>query len=288
MSGRSGNQEDEGSYPSYGYTPSESDESQWQDTGDTAQGRQMGRSRTSTSDMVLAQRIALELQRQLPNVQNIHVLDPHAIYVVVNQNTVTLHGHVQDRNLKQQAEQIARSISGVQNVQNQLIVAGEAGAFPPLGYTPEQPSTTTGRSAMGTGQQMTTSDRNMAQQIDQQIRQQLSGANITVTVSQGTATLQGSVRDQNQKQQAEQIAQSISGIENVQNNLTVSGQQSRRPDSSPPMGSSPRRDKWDSRRPASNKPVRLTKYWLIKSHSNCSSNCPAARSSTYWIRRPST
>jgi osmotically-inducible protein OsmY len=47
-----------------------------------------------------------------------------------------------------------------------------------------------------------------------------------VTVSQGTATLQGSVRDQNQKQQAEQIAQSISGIENVQNNLTVSGRPS--------------------------------------------------------------
>jgi osmotically-inducible protein OsmY len=172
-SGQSSDQEDQDeSYPSYGYTPNEGDESQWQDTGETAQGRQMGRQRTSTSDMVLAQRIALELQRQLPSVQNIQVLDPHAIYVVVNQNTVTLHGHVQDRNLKQKAEQIARSISACRRSE-QLIVAGEATTFPPLGYTPGQQSTTTGRSTTGTSQQMTTSDRNLAQQIDQQIRQQL-------------------------------------------------------------------------------------------------------------------
>ncbi len=362
MSGQSANREDEAdqddSYPSYGYTPDESDEGESQDTGDTTQMQQMGSQQTSTSDLVLAQRIALELQRQLPNVQNINVLNPEAIYVAVGQNTVTLHGHVQNRNLKQQAEQIARSISGVQNVQNQLIVAGETGAFPPLGYTPGQPSTTTGRSSMGTGQQsttgqgsmsrqpstmgqmgqsqtgfqqtstsdkvlahqvalelqqqlpsneivyvldtqainvmvsdgtvmlhgtapdqstkqraeqiaksvsgarnvqndliilgqpqqrqtgmgmgqqdttMTSTDRRLAQQIQQQLRQQFPGSDINVTISQGTATLHGTVQSQNQKQQAEQTAKSISGVQSVQNNLTVSAAQG----AFPPFGYTP-------------------------------------------------
>jgi len=250
------NEEEQGDYyPSYGYTPSESDEeSEDMDEDEVAQvGQQrtsedeftpssqqqqtqpMGRQRMNTADMILAQRVGLELQRQLPGEQTIHVLDPHAIYVAVSQGAVTLHGFVQNSNERQQAEQIVRSIRGVQTVQNQLLLASEATAFPPLGYVPDQ-GTQTGRTYQGgyttgtqqptTGQQMTTSDRTLTQQIDQQIRQQLPNASIIVTVNQGMAMLTGTALDNSQKQQAEQIARSISGVRTVQNNITISGQPS--------------------------------------------------------------
>jgi len=223
--------------------------------------------------MVLAQRIALELQRQIPNIQNIHVLNPHAIYVLLNRGTVTLHGHVQDDNLKQQAEQIARSTRGVQNVQNQLIVAGQAGAFPPFGYVPGQQGTTQSGSSMGTGrqsttgqqstfgqpsttgqrstsrqpsstgqsqtgfQQMSSSDKLLARQVALELQQQFPGSEIVyvmdpqainVMVSEGTVMLHGAVQDQNMKQQAEQIARSVSGARNIHNDLIIMGQPQQR------------------------------------------------------------
>jgi osmotically-inducible protein OsmY len=149
--------------------------------------------------------VALELQQQLTTGQTVHVVDPQAIYIAASQGTIMLHGSVQDRNQIQQIERIARNVQGVQNVQNQLNAAGQQVIGQPAGQ--QQP--------------MSASDRRLAQQVEQQLQQQLPDANINVTASQGTITLQGSVPQQNQKQQAERIAQSVSGVRNIRNNITV-------------------------------------------------------------------
>jgi osmotically-inducible protein OsmY len=126
---------------------------------------------------------------------------------MVTQGTVMLHGSVPDQNLRQQAEQIARTVSGARNVRNELTIMGQMQR--------------TAMGTMGQPQQMTATDSRLADQIEQQIHQQLPSANIDVMVSQGTVMLHGSVQDQSQKQQAEQIAKSVSGVQTVQNNLTV-------------------------------------------------------------------
>lgn len=206
------NQISVGDFPALGYTP-----------GQDRQRQQMGQQQRGASDMVLSHQIAMQLQQQLGSGQIVHVMDPQAIYVHVSQGTVMLHGSVQDQSQIREAEQVIQNISGVQNVENQLTVGGR------------QPWQQTGQQqpreqqfGQQTGQQqesrMSASDQKLAQQIEQRLQSQLSDANINVTVSQGTATLQGSVQDNNQKQQAERIARSISGVQNIRNNLSVGGQ----------------------------------------------------------------
>jgi len=58
---------------------------------------------------------------------------------------------VQNQNQKEQAEQVAKSISGVQSVQNNLTVSSAAGAFPPLGYTPPEQGNTSQQGTSGGG-----------------------------------------------------------------------------------------------------------------------------------------
>ncbi len=96
-----------------------------------------GQMATSQSDMALAQQVAQRLRQQLSGVQNVQIARPGTIYVIVNRGTVTLDGFVPDSNSKQQAEQIAKSISGVTNVKNSLNIGGAAtGGNAPLGYMP--------------------------------------------------------------------------------------------------------------------------------------------------------
>ena len=108
------NQINVGEFPALGYVP-----------GQDRQRQQMGQQPGSRSDAVLAHQIAMQLQQQLDTGQVVHVMDPQAIYVHVSQGTVMLYGSVQDQNQIQQAEQIIRNIRGVQNVENQLQVAGQ-------------------------------------------------------------------------------------------------------------------------------------------------------------------
>ncbi|MEN6337894.1 MAG: BON domain-containing protein, partial [Phycisphaerales bacterium] len=166
-------QTDRGYYPPYGYTPGQGDQSQWQDQsgyGQQRQGRmgqgrqqweqqsgtgmqQQGGQQMSASDLALAQRVAMQLQQQLGTAKTVHVMDPRAIYIHVSQGTVKLHGAVQDNSQRQQAEQIARSVRGVQNVQNQLRIAGQDEEYQTFGYVPGQSSQSQGRSQWGSGSQ---------------------------------------------------------------------------------------------------------------------------------------
>jgi osmotically-inducible protein OsmY len=206
------NQINAGDFPALGYIP-----------GQDRQRQQMGQQQGGASDAVLAHRIAMQLQQQFGGGQVVHVMNPQAIYIHVSQGTVTLHGSAQDQNQVQQIEQAVQNIRGVQNVQNQLEVGGQQQYGWQTGQ--QQYGQQTGQQyGRQTGQQMSASDQKLAQQIEQKLQSQFSNANINVTVSQGTATLQGSVQDSSQKQRAEQIARSISGVQNIRNNLSVGGQ----------------------------------------------------------------
>jgi osmotically-inducible protein OsmY len=206
---------DQGEYQVFGYVP----------------GQQSGRQQQSSrSDITTAHQIALQLQQQLSD-QVIHVMDPHAIYVMVTEGTVMLHGAAQDNNQKQQVERIVQNIQGVQDVRNELQVQGQQQ------FGQQQQQMDQRQRQMGQ-QQMTASDRRLAQQIEQQIERQLPSANIMASVSQGTVTLQGSVQDQNQRQQAERVARSVQGVRNVRNNLSVGGQGAEYP----PLGYVPGQD----------------------------------------------
>ncbi|OHB63618.1 MAG: hypothetical protein A2Y76_03360 [Planctomycetes bacterium RBG_13_60_9] len=221
---------DSGYYQPYGYTPGQENqgqdpnqqEKQQRDRDRRSQDQsQRGQQQMSSPDMRLARQVAQQLQQELSAEQNVQVIEPQSIYVMVKQGMVMLHGYVQDNNRKRQAEQVARSIRGVRNVQNDLrILGGQATAGPDRGPAGQQ--------------QMSASDRRLAQQIEQRFQDQLTDADIRVTVRQGTVTLQGSVQDDNQKRQAEQIARSLRGVQNVRNNITVGGQ-----GKYPPLGYTP-------------------------------------------------
>ncbi len=224
-----------GYYPSYGYAPGQQGYAGGQGYTSGQQGFGAGArgGQASAADLQLAHQVAQQLQQQLPPGQNVQMIMPQSIYVAVQNGTVTLHGFVRDRNQIQQAEQIARSIQGVQNVTSDLAIftgRGGMGGQGMYGQGGWQSGTAGGQGQYGQGGmsgmggQGAMSDRRLAQTIQQRLQSQFPDANINVRASQGTVTLQGSVADSNQKQQAEQLAYSLPGVQNVQNNLTVGGQ----------------------------------------------------------------
>jgi osmotically-inducible protein OsmY len=211
-----------GSQPGFGGT---SDQSQF------GRGAQQGA--TSASDLALARQVAQKLQQQLSGIRVVQVMRPGTIYVMATQGTITLHGFVQDGNIKQQAGAIARNIRGVRNVENTLNISAAGSFTPSYGYLPGQdqptqqgtrgrePYTQTGVALKAYGSN--SDDISKATKIGQTLRRQLPNADITVIVSGNRATLWGTVPNAQDKQQAQQIASSVSGIRDIQNNLTVSG-----------------------------------------------------------------
>jgi osmotically-inducible protein OsmY len=229
-----------GGHPSYGYAPGPQGQPAYAPRGRPGA---MGARETATStDLRLARQVADQLRQQLPQRQNVQPVQPQSIYVTVQQGTVSLHGYVQSRNQKQQAEQIVQSVQGVENVQNDLVILSTRGATGQAGGqmgaqegygAPSAPGAYQqgygGTASQGGYQQgygatgsASSSDRRLAQNVQQQIQNQFPDANINVTARQGTVTLRGTVQDNNAKQEAEQIAQSVTGVQNVQNNLRVS------------------------------------------------------------------
>ncbi len=120
------------------------------------------------------------------------------------------------------AQRIAKSISGVQTVQNDLTVGAAGPAFPPLGYVPGQTSTT-GQQAGG----MSTDDTRCIQSLKQKLTSQNlkdAAGNISVTCHNGQMALYGSVKSDDEKNQIGNAAKQVQGITNVDNNLTVGKQ----------------------------------------------------------------
>ncbi len=115
-----------GAYPSYGYTPGLQGQPPYPPRA--RQGAMGGPGQASSADLRLARQVADQLRQELPPGQNVQPIQPQSIYIMVRQGTVTLNGYVQNSNQKQQAEQIAQSINGVQNVRNNLIILSTRGA----------------------------------------------------------------------------------------------------------------------------------------------------------------
>lgn len=69
--------------------------------------------------------IAAEVDQALWNDEVVHAIDYHAIDVIVRDSVVILTGYVTMPESKVRAEQIARAVRGVNNVENHLIVDGE-------------------------------------------------------------------------------------------------------------------------------------------------------------------
>jgi osmotically-inducible protein OsmY len=127
-----------GSYPSYGYIPGPEQPGAagrgmaGQDQGgqgstqmrQITESGQMAASQSSQSDMALAQRVALKLRQQLPSFYNVQIATPGTIYVKVSNGAVTLDGFVSNDDARRSAEQIAKSVRGVQNVKNSLSIVG--------------------------------------------------------------------------------------------------------------------------------------------------------------------
>jgi osmotically-inducible protein OsmY len=88
------------------------------ESGQTAAGQ------SSQSDTALAQQVALKLRQQLPSFYNVQIATPGTIYVKVSNGAVTLDGFVSTDDARQRAEQVAKSVSGVQSVKNSLSLVG--------------------------------------------------------------------------------------------------------------------------------------------------------------------
>ncbi len=190
-----------------------------------------------------AQQVVQQLRQRLTGIQNIQVMRPGAIYVMAANGNVMLHGFITNPNIKQQVNQIARAVPGVRNVTDDLRIIRGAGTYPSYGYVPGQPQQgadartqyiAAQRDQMESGQQgqmgFSQSDMTLAHQVTQRLWQQLTGfqnvqvmtpGTIYVKASNGTITLEGYVPDNRVKQQAEQLARAITGVQNVRNSLSI-------------------------------------------------------------------
>lgn len=167
----------------------------------------------TASDRRLAQQVEQQLQQQLPEAN---------ITAHVRQGTVTLQGSVQDQSQKQQAERVARSVQGVQNVRNSLAVGGQGTEYPALGYVPGQE----GQMQQGQTQQDTgiSGDTQCVQMLKQSLtgqNLQSMAQNVYVTCHQGKMALYGYVKSDQEKSQLEKLTKQIPGIKEVDNNLIV-------------------------------------------------------------------
>ena len=232
----------------------EQDLYQDQSRSDPSYPQQSTPSQGQGRDMQLEHQIASALRQQGYGAQG-------EIMILATGDHVILLGAVPSQDQKdgaeQNAEQTARPISGVQDVQNNLRVgSSQGGSYQPQGYIPSQGSQTpqgmgdqdqTGQSSGSAQSQygqnssqrgerqaagMSGSDMALARQVVQQLQQQLSGLQniqvarpdtIYVMAAQGTVRLEGFALDQNIGQQAEQIASAIPGAQNVANALRISG-----------------------------------------------------------------
>lgn len=167
---------------------------------------------TTRSDRELAQRVARELQDELPD-ERIYTLTREGVYVTASRGTVSLFGTVEQQRHIQRAHQAAQRARGVRQVQNLLTTEDE---FPILGFIP--------------GEQVPlrdigiTGDEHCLQIIQQRFTDQDlqdMARDVYVTCKDGTMALYGYVRSEEHKDRLEQTIQEVEGIDDVDNKLIV-------------------------------------------------------------------
>ncbi len=141
----------------------------------------------------------------------------HDIDVSADNGRVTLRGRVPSDRERQQALQVARGVTGVQSVDDQLMI----GAIEPKPMTPPLPA---GKPAVTTH---AAGDRDPAW-ITTKIRAQyyanpeIRPWNIDVTTNAaGVVTLSGTIEDAGDRQEAVNIARNTEGVTNVEDRLST-------------------------------------------------------------------
>jgi osmotically-inducible protein OsmY len=159
-------------------------------------------------------------------------ISPTRVGVDTLNGAVTLSGEVPTQEEKDAAEQVAQKVEGVRSVSNQITVNPAAAATGlPSGNEMKEKA---GKAVGDVGEQMKR-EANQAILMGK-IKARLVGAGysgIAVGVEQGVATLQGNVSSERDRDAIETIVAKMEGVEQINNQITVTGQS---PTPSPTVG----------------------------------------------------
>ncbi|MBA3641192.1 MAG: BON domain-containing protein [Acidobacteria bacterium] len=137
----------------------------------------------------------------------------HEIDVDTTNGVVTLTGAVESDSARRQAEALARNTDGVRTVQNQLTTKPAAEPVPPLPEARE-----TGRDAGAKIEDALITTKIQSKYF---LNGDVKGHEINVDTRNGVVTLKGSVENEAQKKEAEEIARMTDGVTKVLNALTI-------------------------------------------------------------------
>ena len=137
-------------------------------------------------------------------------VSPYDIKVETTQSEVTLDGQVPSEQIKAVAGAIALDTSGVKAVHNNLGI---------------NPSTARNPETQGLGERVADLEIKTLVSEDLSKNADLAGKHIATDVKSRTVTLSGTVETSAQKNQAEQIAWKVTGVQSVTDNLTAANAQ---------------------------------------------------------------
>jgi len=126
-------------------------------------------------------------------------LKQYGVKPTVKDGALTLAGSVPDDASKTKAEHLAQTVHGVTKIKNDIRVTGQPAQAPRM------------------------SDDQMKQELQSKIQadSQLRGSMVNVDISNGTATITGSVPDDKAKSKLDALAKTVAGVKNVKNDARV-------------------------------------------------------------------
>ena len=155
-------------------------------------------------------------------------LQGYDIGIEVKEGTAILTGEVTDPAQKDKATQVASRAKGVKRVDNRLIVSPPKVAAARQAEKAQQEIQQTSNNAPLTNQEM-------AERIATALgKAGMSGFDLEVRFENGNALIGGAVANPAQRAKITQVVSNLSGIETVDNKVTVSPQAARRPAGPPP------------------------------------------------------
>ena len=184
--------------------------------GNSAQNQQAAKQKN--------QKAANEVAGALRNAK----LQGYDIGIEVKEGTAILTGEVTDPAQKDKATQVASKAKGVKKVDNRLIVSPQKAIAAKQAEKTQKLIQQTSNDAPPTNQQMA---ENIAAALG---KAGMSGFDLEVHYDEGQAMIGGAVASPAQRARITQVVSNLSGVETVDNKVTVSPQAARRP-AAPPM-----------------------------------------------------
>lgn len=149
-------------------------------------------------------------------------LNPLDISVDVQNNTVTLSGEVDSETHKDLAQEIALSIDGVEQINNELTVNPEVAQKNSDNYASKPDA----EDKNNRGIRETISDGAVTAHVKAKLmaNTNVSGTDVEVSTEAGKVTLSGNVETSEEKELAQYIVDNTAGVRDVSNNLQVRAQ----------------------------------------------------------------